>query len=110
MRRFLAECGPLQASDRLTLSGIRIAPLSAMNTTDPSNYQRPDAYRMPPPEIPKQKINRFTWMFMAFAALVLLGIIASFVRVADEPRPVLDVPADQPAPAAPAPAPAPLAP
>lgn len=56
---------------------------------------------MPPPEIPKQRTPRFMLFMMAFAAIVLLGIVASFVRVADEPRPVLDVPETEAIPAAP---------
>ncbi len=69
-----------------------------------NDYREPMARGgpMPPPVIPKQRIPRFTWLMIAFAALVLIGIVASFVRVADEPRPVLDVPETEAVPAAPA--------
>ena len=57
---------------------------------------------MPPPVIPKQRLPRFTVLMMMFAGFVLVGIVVSFVRIADEPRPMLDVPQTEAVPAAPA--------
>lgn len=75
-----------------------------MTVSHHSNEYRDPAARgmpMPPPVIPKQRIPRFTWLMIAFAVLVLIGIVASFVRVADEPRPLLDVPETEAVPATP---------
>jgi hypothetical protein len=78
-----------------------------MNITESSRDYRPGSRSfpdrtvpMPPPVIPKQRISKFTWLMMGFAALVLVGIIASFARVANEPQPVLDVPEGETAPGA----------
>lgn len=69
-----------------------------MNLDNSREYQHSRGTAMPAPEIPKQKINGYTWMFIAFAFLVLLGVIISFVFIADAQSPVLEVPAT-PAPA-----------
>lgn len=58
---------------------------------------------MPPPEIPKQRIPRFTWLMLVFAVAVLLGVVVSFVKIADEPSPVIDVPEVEPVPVQPTP-------
>jgi flagellar basal body-associated protein FliL len=60
----------------------------------------------PPIEIPKRHLPWFTSMLMAFAVLVLAGVVYSFWNMSSAPMPKLDVPA-QDAPAQPAnPAPA----
>jgi hypothetical protein len=76
-----------------------------MQITDSSRDYRPATRSfpegpvpMPPPLIPMQRISKFTWMMMGFAALVLVAIVASFARVASEPQPVLDVPEGEAAP------------
>ena len=53
----------------------------------------------PAPVIPKRHIPWFTQMLLAFAALVLAGVVYSFWRMSTASAPVLQVPA-QDAPAA----------
>lgn len=44
-----------------------------------------------PASIPKERLSRFSMMFIAFAIVVLAALVATFARIADEPRPTIDV-------------------
>jgi hypothetical protein len=65
----------------------------------------------PAPVIPKRHMPWFTQLLLAFAGLVLVGVVYSFWRMSTAPAAVLEVPAqDAPAASPNAPAASPNAP
>ncbi|HYO94048.1 MAG TPA: hypothetical protein VER33_06025 [Polyangiaceae bacterium] len=58
---------------------------------------------LPAPEVPKRKTPGFLWLMIGFAALVMIGLIIGFARMANVPQPAVDAPTgDTPSGAIPA--------